>query len=84
MDLAWDIQLLKSFLLSAALLNIGIMLLWIALLTWSRNFIHRFHGFWFPMSQEKMIELHYLMFGLYKLGIFLFFLMPWIALTLLT
>lgn len=78
-----DVSFFKSFFLWCTFLNLGILFFWIGLLTWSRNWVHRFHGYWFPMPIEKMLQLHYLMFGLYKLGILLFNFMPWAALMLM-
>ena len=69
---------LGPFLLWCALLNYGVLL--IAFMSWVvlGDAWYRLHARWFERAQCDAAI--YLMFGLYKLAIWLLFLVPWIAL----
>jgi hypothetical protein len=74
---------LQSFLLWSALLNYGVLLvvalLWIA---WGQA-LYRLHARWFHLDRAQCDFAVYLMLGLYKLAIWLLFLVPWLALRLM-
>ena len=59
---------------------------WIALLWWllffmlAHDWMYRFHGKWFKISVEKFDAIHYGGMVFYKLAIFLFNLVPYLAL----
>jgi hypothetical protein len=42
--------------------------------------MYRLHGRWFRLSAEQFDALHYAGMAIYKLGIFLFCLVPYLAL----
>lgn len=73
---------LQQFLLTAALLNYGLLLLWFLLFTVTRDWMRRFHGRWFRLSEPTFDALHYAGMGLYKLAIAFFLLIPWLVLRL--
>ena len=45
-----------------------------------RDWIHRIHGRWFKLSAEKFDAIHYTGIMIYKLAIFMFNLVPYLAL----
>ena len=45
-----------------------------------RDWIHRIHGRWFKLPAEKFDAIHYTGMMIYKLAIFMFNLVPYIAL----
>jgi Family of unknown function (DUF6868) len=63
-----------------SVINIGLLLFWWLWLMLGHDFIYRFHGKWFKLSEEKFDALHYSLIGIYKIGIFLFNLVPYFAL----
>ncbi|MFU8829014.1 MAG: DUF6868 family protein [Phycisphaerales bacterium] len=67
-------------LLWCTLINFAILLFWFALLVFARGWIRRIHGKWFRLSDERFDSLHYGLMGAYELGIFLFCLVPYVAL----
>lgn len=71
---------LESFLLWSALLNYAVLL--VAFLTWwlAGDALRRLHARWFRMEPAQVHAAVYLILGLYKLGIWLLFLAPWLAL----
>lgn len=73
-------ETLQTFLGWAALINIGIMLLWWAMLAWAKDWAYSLHSRWFKISEEDFERIIYLAFALYKLGNMLFFIVPYLAL----
>ena len=74
---------LQSFLLWCAALNYGVLLLVFAAWVLAGDALHRLHARWFRLDREHCDFAIYLMLGLYKLAIWLLFLVPWIALRLM-
>ena len=75
-----ELELLKDVLFYSWIFNLAIMFLWVGLMAFARNWVHKMHGVFFPMPIEKFNELHYLMFGHYKLAILIFSFAPWLGL----
>lgn len=71
---------LQDFFLWCTAINYGVLLLWFVAFVNCRSLMHRFHSRWFRLSEEAFDALNYGGIGIYKLGIFLFNLVPWIAL----
>ena len=71
---------LGPFLLWCALLNYGVLLL--AFIAWAGwgDALYRLHARWFRLERTQCDAALYLMLGLYKLAIWMLFLIPWIAL----
>lgn len=78
-----DLETLRSFLMWCSIFNYGILLLWLVLLSVGRHWMMRVQARWFPISEEKFIVTHYLMYGGYKLAIVIFNLVPFIALSIM-
>ncbi|MEX0701514.1 MAG: DUF6868 family protein [Planctomycetales bacterium] len=70
----------RSALLWCAIINYGVLLYWFLMFAFARDWVHRLHGRWFRLSAERFDALHYVGMTLYKLGILLFNLVPYIAL----
>jgi hypothetical protein len=64
----------------AALINIGILLFWFALLMLARDPIYRLHSKLFKLSEESFGALQYGLIGFYELAIFIFLLGPYFGL----
>lgn len=76
--------LCRELLLWALVLNYSILLLWFALFRGFHDGLYRLHTRWFSLSIETFDAIHYGGMALYKVGIFLFNLTPWLALHLAT
>ncbi|QNP40422.1 DUF6868 family protein [Lysobacter solisilvae (ex Woo and Kim 2020)] len=74
---------LQSFLLWAGLLNYAVLL--VAFFAWALagDTLYRLHARWFPIDRTQAHAAVYLMLGLYKLGIWLLFLIPWLVLRIM-
>jgi hypothetical protein len=71
---------IRDMLLWCTIINFGMLLLWFGMFTVAGGWIYRLHGRWFPMSREAFNVAHYSGIGLYKLAIFMFNLVPYLAL----
>ena len=71
---------LGPFLLWCALLNYGVLLLvFIAWVGWG-DALYRLQARWFALERTQCDATLFQLLGLYKLAIWLLFLVPWIAL----
>ena len=76
------VEFIVEFLLWCSVINIGLLLWWLLMFTLAHDWLHRFHGRWFRLSVERFDHAHYTGMALYKIGIFLFNLVPYCALLL--
>ena len=63
-----------------AIINSGVLILWLVMFFACRDWIHKLHGRWFRLSEEKFDAIHYGGMAFYKAGIFLFNIAPYLAL----
>ena len=71
---------LQSFVLWCAAINYGVLLLVFAVWALAGDALYRLHARWFRIDRAQSDQAIYLMLGLYKLAIWLLFLVPWFAL----
>lgn len=77
-----NISDLTSLLGWSAVINYIILLIWFIFFSVGHDFIYNLHGRWFNLRLESFDALHYGLMGIYKLGILLFALVPWLILTI--
>lgn len=75
-----NLETAREFLLWCTVINYAVLLVWFAVFTLAHDWLHRLHGRWFPLPAERFDAIHYAAMALYKLAIFLFNLVPWVAL----
>ena len=73
------IEELRSVLGWCTLINYALLLFWFAMFVMARDWIHRLHGRWFSVPGDRFDAIHYALMGAFKLGIFLFNLVPYIS-----
>ncbi len=61
-------------------INYGILVIWFGAFWLAHDWLYRLHARWFKLSTETFDALHYAAMAAYKLGIMLFFLVPFVAL----
>ncbi|MGY0503687.1 DUF6868 family protein [Luteimonas sp. e5] len=76
-----DLQMLRDLLGICVLLNYMVLLLWFGVIVFARDGLQRLHGRWFALDRHTFDALHYGAMAAYKVGILLFGLVPWVALT---
>jgi uncharacterized protein DUF6868 len=74
------IATLRSMLMWCTIINVGMLTLWFGMFTLAGGWIYRMHSKWFKISRETSDTMHYAGMGLFKLAIFIFNLVPWLAL----
>ena len=74
------IEMLRAFLGWCAVINYGVLIVWFVLFIGARDWMHHLHGRWFRLTDKQFDMVHYAGMGLFKLGIFLFNLAPYLAL----
>jgi Family of unknown function (DUF6868) len=75
-----NIDLLRKFLFWCAIINYGILLLWFLFFLLAHDWMYALHSQWFHLSVEQFDMLHYAGISIFKLGILLLNVVPWIAL----
>ena len=61
-------------------INLGLLMLWFLVFVFARDFVFRIHTRRFKIAQERFDEIHYIMMGYYKLIVFVFNVIPYLAL----
>ncbi len=74
------LETLRDMLGWCAVINYSFLLWWFLAFSFARKWIYRLHSKWFHLSVETFDAIHYGGMGLFKIGIFLFNLVPYIAL----
>ena len=60
--------------------QLWVLLVWFLFFILARDFMHRLHGRWFQLSRQQFDIIHYAGMGIFKLGIILLNLVPYVAL----
>jgi hypothetical protein len=74
------IDTVRSALLRCALINYVILLVWFLFFILAHDRIYLLHSRWFHLSVEQFDMLHYLGMSIFKIGIILFNVVPYLAL----
>jgi len=75
-----NIDTLRRMLAWSTLINYVILIIWFVAFTLAHDWIRELHGRWFRMSPEQFDLAHYFGISIYKIGIMLFNLAPYLAL----
>jgi hypothetical protein len=75
-----SLEMVRKALLWCAVINYGVLLVWFLFFMLAHDWIYQLHGRWFHLSVEQFDALHYAGMALYKIGILLLNLVPYIAL----
>jgi hypothetical protein len=78
-----SIELTRNFLLWCTVINYGILLVWFLVFARAHDWMRRFHGRWFRLSDEQFDALHYMGMSIYKIGILLLNLAPFLVLRII-
>lgn len=76
-----NVQTLTNFFMWCSIINIGFLLLAFLMVTvFSLDFVYRMHSKFFPMPKDAFTIAMYSFIGIYKIFVFVFNIVPWIAL----
>ncbi len=76
------IDLVRDALLWCFIINIGILLWWFLFFSLAHDWVYQFHGKWFKLSVERFDTIHYASMAFYKICMFVFNIVPYLALCL--
>lgn len=78
-----SLELVRSLLLWCTIVNYGILMAWFLVFVLAHDWMRRLHGRWFRLSDERFDEAHYLGMTIYKVGVLLLNLVPFLVLTII-
>ena len=76
------VEIICEFLAWCSVINLGLLIFWLLWFTLAHDFVYRIHGKWLKLSVERFDAIHYAGMTFFKLCIFLFNVVPYIALRL--
>jgi hypothetical protein len=76
-------EIIRNVLAWCAALNLGLLLFWVLWLTLAYDWVYRIHGKWFKLSVERFDEIHYAGIAFFKICIFFFNIVPYLALRII-
>ena len=79
-----SVEVIRETLAWSAVINYALLIVWFMFFSLAHDWLYRLHGKWFKLSAEHFDAIHYLSMAFFKLSIFLFFLVPYIALRIVT
>ncbi len=74
------VEIVRDVLAWCAVINVGLLLWWVLFLTLAHDLAYRVHGKWFKLSVERFDVIHYSGMLFFKICIFLFNIVPYLAL----
>jgi hypothetical protein len=78
-----NLPFVSEFLLWCLVINYIILLWWFAAFVFAHGWMFRLHSRWFRLSEERFDSMHYTGMAIYKIGILLFNLVPYIVLRIM-
>ncbi len=76
------IELVRSALGWCTVISIALLLNWFLCFRFAYETVYRFHSRMFPMSRETFNAVHYAGLAIFKIFIFVFHLVPYLALSI--
>jgi hypothetical protein len=74
------IEILSAVLGWATVINMGIVTLWFLLIVYAHDWVYQLHSRWFTLPIDRFDTIHYAGMAFYKISIYLFNLVPFLAL----
>lgn len=74
------IEAVREVLGWCCVINTGVVLVWFLFLACAHDWIYRLHSKWFRVSKESFDSIHYAGIAFFKIIIFVFNFVPYIAL----
>lgn len=71
---------IRRLLFWCTVMNWAVLLVWFLVFTLAHDWIYGVHARWFRLAAEQFDALHYAGMAIYKIGILLFNLVPYVAL----
>ena len=79
-----SIEVARNFLLWCTVINCGILLVWFLFFALAHDWIQGIHGRWFHLSNDQFDAIHYAGMAIFKIGIILLNLVPFVVLCIVS
>ena len=76
-------EMLQAFFMWCSIINIGLLLMMFGIILAAKAWAYKMHSRWFDLSPKEFDLMLYGFLGLYKLLVFVFNIVPWIALSII-
>ena len=77
------LETIRAFFAWCSVINMGLLLWWALFLLLAHDWTYRLHSKWFKISVEQFDAIHYAGIVIFKLGVFMFNLVPYFALRII-
>ena len=78
------VEIIREVLGWCAVINIGLMLIWFLFILFAHDWVYRMHSKWFRISVETFDAIHYAGIAFFKIVIFVFIVIPYISLLIVS
>jgi len=78
-----NIETLIRFFMWCTILNVVLLAFSFSIFAFAGDFVYRMHSKWFSMPRETFNVVFYSFIGAYKLFVYVFNIVPWIALVII-
>ena len=78
-----ELEAIRAFFAWCSVINMGLLLWWALFLLLAHDWTYRLHSKWFKISVEQFDAIHYAGIAIFKLGVFMFNLVPYFALRII-
>ena len=78
-----NLAMLRDFLLWCLVINYAVLVVWFLVFLLAHDWLYRLHSRWFRIPVEQFDAIHYVGISVYKIGVILFNLAPWLALLII-
>jgi hypothetical protein len=78
-----DIEMLTKFFMWCTIINAGLLVFSFLIVAFASDFVYNIHSKWFPMPRETFNVILYSFMGAYKLIVYVFNIVPWVALVII-
>ena len=74
------VDMIRNALLWCLVIDMGLLLWWFVMFVFAHDWMYRTHSRWFKLSVEQFNSIHYAGMTFFKIAIFVFNMVPYIAL----
>ena len=78
-----ELAVIRAFFAWCLVFNLALLLWWAFFLMFAHDWTYRLHRKWFKISVEQFDAIHYAAIAAFKLGVFMFNLVPYFALRIM-
>ena len=78
-----ELEMIRAFFAWCSVINMALLLWWVIFFLVAHDWTYRIHRKWFKIPVEKFDAIHYSGMAFFKVGIFVFNLVPYFALRII-